>query len=176
MSEIAHRTSPAGGIVTLVEPSGNTRTVKVEGAGTLATAPTAPTTATATTGGTLAAGTYGYRITEVASNGTESPASTEVTQVTTGTTSTVTLTLPAVRNVGNTFNIYGRTSGSETLLATGVTGTYTDTGAATPGATVYPTVSSALKLKDQLGRVLLDNIRLATAEHGETNVYRNRIP
>lgn len=98
------------------------------------TAPATPTTSTSATGGTLIDGTYSYRVTAVV-DGIESPASPAKTQVVPvgTTTNTVTVNFTAVARA-TAHKIYGRTSGTELLLATITmpTVTYTDTGAATP--------------------------------------------
>lgn len=95
-----------------------------------------------TTGGTLAAGTPAYQVTAVNANGqtTSLPA---VTVPTTGATGSVTLTWkPVSDSAGVTYNVYGRTAGAIGLLGSAgpfdgdQTPTFTDTGAATPGATV----------------------------------------
>lgn len=101
--------------------------------------PTGVLATPSTSGGTLAAGTYGYRVSAV--NGTgETLASTEVTAVTTGATGSVLVSWTPVP-ASSSYKVYGRTAGSELLLATvsnssaGVyfgNVTYTDTGAATP--------------------------------------------
>jgi fibronectin type 3 domain-containing protein len=108
-------------------------------------APAAPTAGTATTGGSLAAATYSYRLSKVL-GGMETLASSAVTQVTTGATSTVTLSWTNDPSASS-YNVYGRTGGSEVLLATlpaGSTG-YVDTGAATPNAAIPFTVALAAK-------------------------------
>lgn len=97
---------------------------------------------TATTGGTLAAATYFYRVSAINANG-ETPASTETSQVTTGTTSTVTVNWSAVPGATG-YNIYGRTTGAQQLIATvGAVTTYTDTGAITPSGAL-PTANTTI--------------------------------
>jgi len=111
-------------------------------AGSPLTTPAAPTATTSTTGGTIAAGTQSYRLTALGASGETLP-STAVTQATTGATSTVTLTWVAVTNATG-YKIYGRTAGSELLIATvGVVTTYTDTGSLTP-AGALPTSNTSL--------------------------------
>jgi hypothetical protein len=89
-------------------------------------------TSTSTTGGQLAAATYSYRVSAVNEYG-ETLASTGVTRVTTGTTSTVTVSWTAVPGALS-YRVYGRTGGSELLIATigAPVVTWTDTGWFTP--------------------------------------------
>jgi hypothetical protein len=109
----------------------------------LATPIASPVISSVTTsgsGGTLAAGTYGYRVSALNALG-ETLASAEVTVVASGSTSSNTVNWPAVSGATR-YRVYGRTAGSETLLATlGAVLTYVDTGAGTP-AGVFPTVNS----------------------------------
>lgn len=100
--------------------------------GTLTAWPNAtPTTTTATTGGSLAAGTYSYRVTAIV-GGVETAPSNAVTQVTTGSASTVTISWTAVASATG-YKVYGRTSGTEQLIATlGAVLNFTDTGAIVP--------------------------------------------
>lgn len=87
---------------------------------------------TATTGGTLAAGTYSYRVSALDGLGGETLVSAATTQATTGATSTVTVNWGAVTGATG-YKVFGRTAGSELLLATvGATTTWTDTGSVTP--------------------------------------------
>lgn len=108
------------------------------------TVPTATATEH-TTGGVLAAGTYGYRVSAADDSGVTVP-STEATATTTGTTSSVTVAWAAIDGA-QSYKIYGRTSGSELLLATvsGSTLSWVDTGALTP-AGAMPTVNTSAKL------------------------------
>lgn len=90
---------------------------------------------TATTGGTLAAGTYFYRVSATDASG-ETLASSEASQVTTGATSTVTVNWAAVSGAAG-YRVYGRTTGTELLIATvGQVTTYTDTGSVTPAGSL----------------------------------------
>lgn len=100
-------------------------------------------TATATaTGGSLASGTHSYRMTALNEIGETMP-STAVAVAVTGATSQITLTWSAV-STATSYAIYGRTSGSEQLLATASAGatTWTDTGSGTPSGAL-PTASTA---------------------------------
>lgn len=97
-------------------------------------APGTPASSTSTTGGTLAAGTYSYRVTFV-TQGVETAPSVAKTQVTTGSTSTVTIDVTAIApNFATSWKVYGRTSGTELLMATTAIGTKTfvDDGSVTP--------------------------------------------
>lgn len=95
---------------------------------------------TATTGGSLAAATYSYRVSATNALG-ETLASTATTIATTGTTSTVTVNWGAVTGATG-YKVYGRTGGTELLIASvGAVTTYTDTGAVTP-AGALPTANT----------------------------------
>jgi hypothetical protein len=134
-------------------------------------APGAPTAGTATTGGTLAAATYSYRLSKVI-GGMESLASSAVTQATTGATSTVTLSWTN-DPTATSYSVYGRTGGSEVLLAVlpaGSTG-YTDTGAATPGTKPFPVALPAGAVNVRIpGMGVIKGVPAATALK-QTGVY-----
>lgn len=96
-----------------------------------------------TTGGTLGAATRSYRLSSYGDNG-ETLATTAVTAVTTGTTARVDLAWTPDYNAAGT-KVYGRTGGSELLIATlgaGVT-SYSDTGAVTPAGALPGSNTSA---------------------------------
>lgn len=99
--------------------------------------PAAPTLTAATTGGTLAAGTKSYRVAALRDNLTTTLASTAATIATTGTTSAVTVSWAEEPGAAQ-YRVYGRTSGSELLIATLPVGTlsYVDTGSVTPAGAV----------------------------------------
>lgn len=103
-----------------------------QGVANAALATPVSTTAGSTSGGTLAAATYGYRVSALNPQG-ETLASTETTVVTTGTTSSVTVSWTTIPGA-TAYNVYGRTSGGELLLATvgPAAVSYIDTGAGTP--------------------------------------------
>lgn len=141
---------------------------------------TAPASSTSATGGTLAAATYSYRVTAV--YGTlETAPSPAKTQTTTGTTSTVTidwtaLVPPVGQQQPTSFKVYGRTGGSELLMATVTmpTTNFVDTGAATP-AGALPTDTGQV-LIHQGGTTALPNVvatRLTTTK-GTTPGYIKR--
>src|SRR6185312_5924117 len=92
------------------------------------------------TAGTLATATYGYHISAKDAFG-ETLASTEVTVDVTGPNGSATGTW--TNSTGTTgIKVYGRTAGSEQLLATlGAVETWTDTGAGTPSGAL-PTAAS----------------------------------
>ena len=105
---------------------------------------------TATSGGTLAAATYSYRVSVVV-DGIESVPCTAKTQVTTGSTSTVTVDVTAgiaAYPTATAFKVYGRTGGSELLMATITppTATFVDTGAATPSGAI-PSATNNVSLR-----------------------------
>lgn len=134
--------------------------------------PAQPTSSTNTSGGTLAAATYSYRVTAIV-GGTESAPSVAKTQVTTGTTSTVTIDWVAVPGA-STYNVYGRTGGSELKMTPSPIAavTFTDTGSVTPSGAL-PTATGAVSLKGGPGRANVHNVAKATAAK-QTNVYYNR--
>lgn len=133
-------------------------------------APGAPSMSTSTTGGTLAAATYSYRVSAVI-KGIETQASTAATQVTTGSTSTVTVdfTATAVANA-TSHKVYGRTGGSELLMATVTmpTTTFIDTGSVTPSGAL-PAASTNVTI-DVQGAGVLTNKAKATS-YKQTDVY-----
>jgi hypothetical protein len=105
--------------------------------GVLAT-PTGVTATPAATGGTLAAGAKSYRVSAINAFG-QTLASAAATCTTTGSTSKVTVAWSAVVPADGAspvtgYKIYGRTSGSELLMATVGAGvlTWDDTGSVTP--------------------------------------------
>ena len=90
--------------------------------------PTGVTLTKLDTGGTLAAGTYSYRISAIDGIGGETLASTAVTLAIDGPDDRIQINWTAVTNAAG-YRVYGRTSGSEVLLAEVSTNTYTDAGA-----------------------------------------------
>lgn len=133
---------------------------------------------TAASGGTLAAATYTYRVSAVIA-GTETTASTGKAQATTGSTSTVTINWAAVYakrpwNAATSFKVYGRTGGSELLMATVAVGTalqFVDDGSVTPSGAL-PATSSAIDFKNRSTKSSHTGIAPATAVK-QTNVYYN---
>lgn len=124
------RDAVIGDTVQFRDGSGNTRNVTVRQ--TQPAAPSAPAPTNQGAGGTLTAATYSYRISQVV-NGVESAASTAgTTVVSAGSTNQCTVPLPGVAGV--VYKVYGRTGGSELLIATTSAGasSYVDTGAVTP--------------------------------------------
>jgi hypothetical protein len=123
------------------DSSGTTYNARLEAANVQrAAAPTGTGSSTASTGGTLVPATYGYKVTKVIA-GVETLATATITQVVGAGTNTNTVTVTwAADATATSWNVYGRTGGSETLLATVAAGStqYIDTGAATPGATTPP--------------------------------------
>lgn len=106
-------------------------------------APQGLTTAASATGGTLthAASPYSYQVTAVNPNGQTTALPAVVATIAAGSTGSVLLAWqPAGDSAGVTYNVFGRQAGSIGLIATvgpfddDQTPTYTDTGAATPGA------------------------------------------
>lgn len=85
-------------------------------------------TLTEQTGGSLAAGTYSYRVSAIDGVGGETLASAALT-ITVAANAKVKIDWTAVTNAFG-YNVYGRTSGSEVLLAAAITNTFTDDGTA----------------------------------------------
>lgn len=107
--------------------------------------PAQPAVSNQSSGGTLGAATYSYRISQVV-NGVESAASTAGTTVVgAGTTNQCTITLPGAAGV--VYKVYGRSGGSELLIATTAAGatSYIDTGAVTPSGAL-PSADSRVGL------------------------------
>lgn len=124
------RTAQVGDTVTYRSSTGKTRNAEV--VATQPAAPSAPSVSNQGTGGTLTAATYSYRITQVVRGVESEPSTAGTTVVGAGTTNQATITLPGVANT--VYRIYGRTGGSELLIATTAAGatSYIDTGAVTP--------------------------------------------
>lgn len=97
--------------------------------------PAAPTVSAAITGGTLAAATYSYRVAALNSAGTTLCSAAATGVVASGTTGSCTISWAHVQGAA-TYKIYGRTGGSELLIATvtiAASGcTFIDTGSVTP--------------------------------------------
>lgn len=162
------RTASVGDSVIYRAASGETRSMLVQYK--QQAAPVVPSISTAATGGTLAAATYSYRVSKVI-NGIETTASTAVTQTTTGATSTVTVDWTATADTRATaYKVYGRTGGSELLMATVnmPTKVFVDDGSVTP-AGALPAVSTAVTLWDPYGS-LRTGVAKATT-YKATNVY-----
>jgi hypothetical protein len=114
---------------------GNTLAVRIKSNNI--NAPATPSHTPYSSGGTLGTDTYAYRISAI-SLAAETLATTEVTETFgAGSANSVKLTWTAVAGAVG-YNIYGRSSGTETLLTSvgGTTLTWTDDGSLTPGATV----------------------------------------
>lgn len=132
------------------------------------------------TGGTLGAATYSYRIAAVRNGLVGVAATAKTTVVGAGTTNKCTITLPTdVGTNGITYNIYGRTGGSELLIASGVsTATYDDTGAITPSGALPAATNGRVQLFIPTGgyTAAAAGVVKATALRGagSTNVYMKR--
>lgn len=163
------RNAKRGDNVTYRNADGETQNMVV--IGEQVAAPGVPASSTATTGGTLAAATYSYRVSAVV-DGVESAASTAKTQVTTGATSTVTIDWTATAVARATAHkVYGRTSGTELLMATVnmPTVTFVDTGSVTPSGAL-PTANGATALLNPYSGSNLVQIPKATS-YKQTGVY-----
>lgn len=100
-----------------------------------------PTLSTTATGGSLTAGAKSYRVTAINSNGETVPCKAVTITVPEGTsTNTVTLSWSAVTGATG-YKIYGRTAGSELLLATVTALTWADDGSLTPSGAL-PTATT----------------------------------
>lgn len=159
------------------DASGYTTDVVVTGVQEAAPAAADISISTNAAGGTLAAATYSYRVSAVI-DGIETQASTAKTQVTTGTTSTVTLdwTVAAGKSPwsrASAFKVYGRTGGSELLMQTvnTPTFTFTDTGAVTPSGAL-PAATTAISFKNRATKAVQNNVAAATAAK-QTDRYYN---
>lgn len=131
-----------------------------------------------TTGGTLAAATYSYKVTAVV-NGVETPpvATAKTGVVASGSTGSVTINFTAGLSsfpTATAWKVYGRTGGTELLIATvtAPTATYVDTGAVTP-AGALPTATGAVRFKNMGAKTILTQIPKATSDK-QTGVYFNR--
>lgn len=121
----------------------------------LAILPPTITVTPLTTGGTLAAGTYSYRVSALNLLG-ETLASTAATGTTTGSTGSITISWPSVPGA-SAYKVYGRTGGSELLMATNVaTGgvnrplcSFIDTGSITPAGALPTANTTASTANDE---------------------------
>lgn len=133
-------------------------------------APATPASSTSTSGGTLAAATYSYRVSKVVF-GIETQASTAKTQVTTGSTSTVTIDWSAgVDTRATSHKIYGRTGGTELLIATVTmpTTSFVDDNTLTP-AGALPAATTAITVMNPYGALLTGIAKATTMK--STNAY-----
>lgn len=124
-----------------VGPGSYSDALKIEVVSKNLATPTAPTVASVGTGGTLTAATYSYKVTARNSVGETLASTAGSVIIAAGTTNVANLTWPAVPGA-TSYSVYGRTSGSELLIATVTTTTYSDTGAITP-AGALPTVAAS---------------------------------
>lgn len=165
-----------GDTVSYRDANGKTTDVVVMGKQGSAPAAGDFTVTGSTTGGTLAADTYSYRVSVVV-NGVESPAVAAKTGVVaSGSTGSVTIDFTtglASFPTATAWKVYGRTAGSELLIATvsAPTATYVDTGAVTPDGAL-PAANSAITFKNFGTHTVMSQIPKATASK-QTNVYYN---
>lgn len=127
--------------------------------------PAAPTATASTTGGTLAAATYSYRVAAVNSLGATLASTAATATVGSGTTGSVRIVAAHVEGA-TSYKLYGRTGGSELLIATNTaTGQasvpnrlFTDTGSVTPSGAVpgSDTTAAALDSTAQLKIVTIN--------------------
>jgi hypothetical protein len=131
------------------DPSGNAQPIHVDAAGNLIAADipiayvSAPTSLSfASTSGTLAAGTYYYRVTATTAAGETTPCAEQSFVL--AATGGVIISWPQVAGATG-YNVYGRATGAELLMATitnGTTLTWTDDGSVTPSGAM-PTTNTA---------------------------------
>ena len=89
--------------------------------------PTGLATTPSASGGTLATASYYYRVSATNAQGEETLACAEVVAAVTGPTGSVAVNWTTV--TGDTsYNVYGRTTGAELLIASTTATTYTDVG------------------------------------------------
>lgn len=174
---MSNRTAKINDVVSYRNAAGKTTDVVV--LGTQGGAPGAGdfTVTGATTGGTLAAATYSYKVTAVVT-GVETPASVaETGVVASGTTGSVTIDFTvglASFPTATAWKVYGRTAGTELLIATitAPTATYIDTGAVTP-AGAQPASTGAIRFRDIGAKAVRTQIAKATTE-SSVSAYYNR--
>lgn len=115
---------------------------------TLFGVPVISSVTTSGSGGTLTAATYSYRVVAVLGTGVSLPSAAVTVVVAAGTTNSNTINWTAIPGV-SAYKVYGRTGGSELLIATTSAGavSYIDTGAITP--------SGALPVADTTAKNLI---------------------
>lgn len=164
-------------LVAYVTSRGRTRNAQVILRPGAAFVPTIGTTTTSTAGGTLTTGlSHNYKVTALVGNVESLPSVVSNTVVTgAGSTNSNTVNWTAVTGATG-YRVYGRTTASWLLIAT-VSGqgtiTYIDTGAITPTGAIPDATNVALDLQSSPG-LIINAVPLATALHGQTNVYRKR--
>jgi hypothetical protein len=141
------------------------------------TAPTIGTTTTSTTGGSLGTGlSHNYKVTAMVGNLESLPSAVSNTVVTgAGTTNSNTVNWTPVGGATG-YRVYGRTTSNWLLIATvpgQASSSYVDTGAITPAGLIPDATNLALDLQSSPGQII-NAVPLATAMHGQTNVYTNR--
>lgn len=171
------RDAQVGDTVQFRDAVGSTVNVLVTAVQAAAPAGGAWSVANSGTGGTLGAATYSYRIAKVVAGVIGAAAVAKTTVVGAGTTNKCTVTLPTDVGVGGvSYNIYGRTGGSELLIASGVTtATYDDTGAITPSGAL-PATDGRIGVAAYTGGVptanLTNTLKATTVK--STNAYFKR--
>lgn len=171
------RAAVVGDVVSYRNASGRTANATVTGVQGAAPAAGDFTVTGDITGGTLAAATYSYKVSAVV-DGVESPASVaETDAVDSGSTGSVTIDFTAGLAsfpTATAWKVYGRSAGTELLIATvtAPTATYVDTGAVTP-AGAAKTATSAIRFRDRHAKVTRVDIPKATSTK-QSGVYFNR--
>lgn len=175
VNEMPLKTAVVGDVVGYRDASGHTSDVVVLGAQKAAPA-NSGYTLTGGSSGTLATATYSYRV-AIVDQGVESPASTAKTVGVTGPTGSVVIdatALIALYPTATQWKLYGRTGGSELLIATTAVGTptFTDTGAVTPsGAT--KAADGSIRFRYIGAKTVLTQVKQATTL-ADTNAYFKR--
>lgn len=162
------RVARKGDTVQYRNADGETQNVVVDGM--QGAAPATPTSSSGT-GGTLASSTtFGYKMTAVIDMAETAP-SAEKTEATGVAENAVTLDWSAVTGA-TSYKIYGRTSGGPWGFLAEVTDlTYTDTGAATPGAAPPVTDADSIGFKGPHDRVERSSVQKATAMKQANRYY-----
>lgn len=172
-----NRTAVVGETVSYRNADGETMNVLVTGAQRSAPVAGDFTVTGSTTGGTLAAATYSYRVTAVVDGVETPPVAAKTGVVASGSTGSVTIDFTvglASFPTATAWKVYGRSAGTELLIATvtAPTATYVDTGSVTP-AGALPTANGATRLQGRTPKQILSQIPKATGQK-QTGVYFNR--
>lgn len=175
---MSNQTAKINQVVTYRNAAGETTDVVVSGVQGAAPAGGDFTVTGATTGGTLAAATYSYRVSVVV-NGVESPAATaETGVVASGTTGSVTIDFTVGLTsfpTATAWKVYGRTAGTELLIATvsTPTATFVDTGAVTPAGALPSATGTTVGFRNRSTKTTQTGVLKATTVK-QTDAYFKR--
>lgn len=170
------RDAVVGDTVSYRNADGETSNVLVLGVQSAAPSSTGFTATPSAADGTLASATYSYKL-SVVKDGIETPCSAAKTAVVTGPTGSVDIdatAMIAAHPTATHWKVYGRSAGTELLIATTVvaTPTYKDTGAVTP-AGAQKTATASIRARNYGPHTLITDIPKATTLKG-TSVYYKR--